>query len=83
MRNSITGRDLLAKEICDVLGLKHVRKLDIHMAYDEIITVTAEFFPEVDGVKQFIPILKKFELVEKKPEDLNEFRHWRKQEEPT
>jgi hypothetical protein len=54
----------LAKEICDAFGLKYVRKLDIHMAYNEIFTVTAEFYPEIDGIRQMVPILKKFELVE-------------------
>ena len=61
----MSGNHRLAKEICDALGLKHVRKLDIHLACDEIMTATAEFYPEVDGVKQFPAILKKFELVPK------------------
>jgi hypothetical protein len=68
----IVGRHELEKEICDALGLKHCRKLDIHFAVDEIATVTAEFFPEVDGVKQFPAILKKFRLEpidDKKPDE--------------
>jgi hypothetical protein len=52
----------LANEICDAFGLKHVRDLKIHMPHNGIFTVTAEFYPEIDGVKQFTPILKKFRL---------------------
>ena len=53
----------LAIEICDALGLKHVKRLDIHIAKNEIFTVVAEIYPEIDGVKQLPAILKKFELV--------------------
>ncbi len=61
----MTGQDDLAKKICDALGLKHVRKLDIHFEKNKITTVEAVFAPEIDGVRQFPAILKKFELVEK------------------
>ncbi|HUU40865.1 MAG TPA: hypothetical protein VMW42_07990 [Desulfatiglandales bacterium] len=54
----------LAKEICDALGLKHVQRLDIHMAHDEIFTVTAKFYPEIDGMRQLPAIMKKFRLIE-------------------
>lgn len=67
----VTGKSeggMLAKEICDAFGLKHVRRLDFHMAHNEIFTVTAEFYPEIDGVRQAVPILKKFELVPIKDE---------------
>ncbi len=60
----ITGRQI-GKEIADALGIKHCRKLDIRI--DKLVTVEAEFFPEIDGIKQLVPILKRFELVEKKP----------------
>ena len=58
----VGGNHKLTFEICEALGLKHVRKLDIHFAFDEMATVTAEFYPEIDGVKQMAPILKKFRL---------------------
>jgi hypothetical protein len=58
-----TGNNL-GNEIANALGLKHVRQLDFHMAYDSISTVEVEFYPEIDGVKQFPAILKKYELVE-------------------
>ena len=54
----------ICKEICDVLGLKHVRKLDIHMEVDKTITAEVECYLDIDGVRQFPTILKKFELVE-------------------
>ena len=53
----------IAKEICDVLGLKHVIILDIHLAVNEMMAVTATFYPEIDGIIQLPAILKKFELV--------------------
>ena len=53
------------KEIADALGIKHCRKLDIHIPLKGVVTIEAEFYPEIDGVKQLLPILKKYELVEK------------------
>lgn len=60
----VTGKDNVCKEISDVLGLKHVRKLIIHMEVGKIVTVEAEFYPEVDGIRQLPAILKRFNLVE-------------------
>jgi len=60
---AISSSNLICQEICEALGLKHVRRLDIHLAVDEIVTVKAEFYPEKDGVKQFPAILRKFQLV--------------------
>jgi len=59
----MSGNNMIAKEICDALGLKHATRLDFHMAVDDIATVTAVFYPEVDGVKQLPAIMKKFKLV--------------------
>jgi len=53
----------LGKEICDALGLKHVKELSIHIPSDGLFTVEAKIYPTVDGVKQFPAILKKFKLV--------------------
>lgn len=58
--------DKIGGEIADIFGLKHVRQIDIHIARHDVVTVTAEFYPEIDGVKQLLPILKKYELREKK-----------------
>jgi len=60
----VTGHKI-GKEIADALGIKHCRKLDIRIRTDEIVTIEAEFFPEIDGIKQLEPIFKKYELVEK------------------
>ena len=61
----VSGNDKIAKDICDALGLKHVRALDIHVSVDELFTVTAKFYPDKDGVKQFPLMFQKFELVAK------------------
>jgi len=68
----ITGYHKVAKEICDALGLKHVRKLDIHMEMGSMFTIEAEMFMEVDDAVQLPAIFKRFELVEKKPSGLKE-----------
>ena len=65
----VTGNMKLAKEICDALGIKNCKRLDLHMAYDEIFTATVEFYPEIDGIEQMVPILKKFKLVAIEDED--------------
>ena len=79
MAKLVSDRDSICKKIADALGIKHCRWLQIDMHIDEIITVKAEFYPEIDGIKQLDTIFKQYELIEKKPEDLNESRHWRNQ----
>jgi len=66
MSTLIGGKSPVCKEICDALGLKHVRKLDIHMAYDKVVTIEAELFPEENGMRQLVSILKKYHLLEVK-----------------
>jgi len=63
MSDLITGNNKIAKEICDALGLKHVRKLDIHMESNSIFIVEAEMYMEVDGAKQLPAVLRKFTLI--------------------
>ena len=46
-----------AKAVCDALGLKEVRRLEIIFAIDTPVTVIAEFYP--DGIEALI---KKFHL---------------------
>jgi hypothetical protein len=60
---SIDGRHPALKEICDALGLKHVRRLDIHMEVNSLVLVSAEFYPEKDGIVEITPILRKYHLV--------------------
>jgi len=64
--------DIVGKEICDALGIKHGHTIDIHIEKGEIVTATVGFYPEADGVMQFPAILKKYRLVEieeEKPEE--------------
>lgn len=63
--------DMVGKEICDALGLKHVRKMDIHFECHKTVIVDVEYFPEIDGVKQIAAIFRKFELTEKKEQEGN------------
>jgi hypothetical protein len=65
--NGMSEGGKLAKEICDSFGLKHVRSLTMHMPHVGLFDVTAEFYPEIDGIRQIVPILKKFELAERNP----------------
>jgi len=60
---SKSSDDLIGKKICDALGLKHVKRLDIHMGVNEITTVKVEMSADIEGLKQFPAILKKFQLV--------------------
>jgi len=62
----VSGDNEMCIEICDVLGLKHVKKLDLHMEAGKPVTITAEFYPDADGLMQFPSILKKYELIEAK-----------------
>lgn len=64
----LSGHSSACKEIAEALGIKHCKKLDIRMRLDEIVTVEAKFYPEIDGVKQLEPIFKKYELVERTEE---------------
>ena len=66
----VGGTNSVCKEICDALGLKHVLKLDFHMEVNSIVTVEAKVYPEVDGVRQLIPILKKCKLVTLSEEEI-------------
>ena len=66
MGNFVTGKNNLYQvcvAVCEALGIKHARKLTLNIKHDSIVTVEAEFYPEVDGIKQLVPILKRFELI--------------------
>jgi len=63
---AVAGTNTICKEICDALGLKNVRRLQIKMEVDSLVTVEAEFFPEVNGVKAVYTIMREYELVPKK-----------------
>jgi hypothetical protein len=53
----------LEKAICDALGLKHVISLDLHLEHNKPITVEAFMYVELEGIKQLVPVIKKFKLV--------------------
>ena len=54
------ANDNLGKKIAKAFGIKHCRSITIRMGVDEISTVTAEFYPEVDGVKQLESVLSEY-----------------------
>jgi len=64
---AVMSNDEIGKKICDALGLKHARMVDVHIVFavDEIVTVMVEYYPEKDGILQLPAILKEYELVEK------------------
>ena len=53
------------KEIADVLGLRHCKKLCLKMEVGLPVIVEAECHVEKDGVLSTLTILKRFEWVEK------------------
>jgi hypothetical protein len=61
---NVTGRDPICQEICEALGLKHVRALSITMMINNPVEVSASFHPEKDALKLLIPILKRYSLME-------------------
>lgn len=63
---SLKGHDTMCGIIAETLGIKYCRKLQISMCVGEAVIINAEFFPEIDGIKQVDTILKQYELVEKK-----------------
>jgi hypothetical protein len=60
------GSSVLAKEICDALGLKNVKKLDLHFSVDAVATAEVEFYPDSDDLKKLPAIAKRYVLTEQK-----------------
>ena len=63
--NLITDKNKICKDIADALGIKHCKALDIHFGTGDVATVRAEYYPEIDGVRQFPAILIEFNLIAK------------------
>lgn len=63
IKMAVSPSDKICKEICDMIGLKHARKLNIYMETGKPITAEAEFYPEIDGVRQIVPVLRKLQLI--------------------
>ena len=53
------------QKIAEHLGIKNCKSIQITAKVDEVAIVKAEFYPEVEGVKQITPIFSEFELVKK------------------
>ena len=68
MGAKVNGSSNLAKQLCDILGLKNVRKLEIEIETESIAVCKAEMYIETDQLRKMIPIIGEFELVPKKAE---------------
>ena len=64
MSKPATGQSKICSDICDALGLKRCRRLELVMATDSVVTVKAEFFVEVDSMERIAVALKEYHLVE-------------------
>jgi hypothetical protein len=62
---AVAGFGEPATLICEALGLKRVRCLDIHIHMDELITVTAEVLTESHEIERIACILKDYRAEEK------------------
>lgn len=66
--HTIRGNKILGDALEEAFGIKNVRWFRFEAGVDRITTLNVEFFPEVDGVKALVPVLKRFELVPKPDE---------------
>ena len=57
----VSTHNKIASDICDVLGLKHVRHLELIMDTKAVITIKAELFPEADVLKDIKEILEDYQ----------------------
>ena len=60
---AIAGHHKIASEICKALGIENATSLDIHMAANEVVTVTATFNAQHTDMEKIPLLLKKFKLV--------------------
>ena len=67
--NLVSGHSKLCKDVCDALGLKHVKSLTLNMDCKSIVTATAEFYVEEDGIKKLPAILQEYYLIEREKID--------------
>ena len=52
------------KELCDVMGIKSCKSMDIRIRMDECVTVTAECLIESPELGRMVSILRRFRLEE-------------------
>jgi len=67
MSQLISGRGKLAQEICAALGLKNVKRLDLHFSVDALVTAEAVFYPEDEDGQRLPAILRHYVLKEREP----------------
>jgi hypothetical protein len=67
MSGPATGQSKICSDICDALGLKRCRRLELVMAVNNVVTVKAEFFVETDAMEKIAVALKEYHLVENEP----------------
>jgi hypothetical protein len=70
----VTSKSSVCTEICQALGLKYVKNLDLHISHGGIATITVEYYLEEDGLLKLPAVLKKFELHEVKTETTRRIR---------
>ena len=58
--------DKIGKEIADALGLKRVKKMDIHLEARKPAVIDVEFHPDIDGLEAMETIMKRYTFEEKK-----------------
>ena len=65
---SIIVSTVIAKQICDALGLdgQRVKSLDLHFSVDSIATATVTFLPDRNGVERLPDLVKHYTLTERK-----------------
>jgi len=67
MAQAVTGNDPICAHICEVLGLKadSTRAIQINMSSGNIVTVTAEIYPDRRQMEILGILLEEYRLVSK------------------
>ncbi len=67
MASAIAGHDPICSHICETLGLKSemTRSIQINMSANDIVTVTAEIYPDKRQLEIIGILLEEFKLVSK------------------
>lgn len=63
MAGAVLGKDELMA-LVEHFGLKHCRHITVDIQLDGLVVVTAEIYPEIDGVRQLEAIMKRYHLKE-------------------
>jgi hypothetical protein len=67
MASAISGHDPICAMICETLGLKpeNTRSIQINMAANSIVTVTAEVYPDKREMEILEILMEEYKLVSK------------------